>query len=143
MTNYTAVCRRSGDWWAITVPEVKGIHTQARRLADAEHMAREAIALFLDVTPDTFTVTVRPEVPDVADVAEAIRARAEAREADRRAVEVTKRALDRLIADGMTVRDAGRLFDLSPQRVSQITGKAGQGLAARHRRRPAQRRAAA
>ncbi|MEV0129016.1 type II toxin-antitoxin system HicB family antitoxin [Dactylosporangium sp. NPDC050688] len=75
MNNYTAVCRRSGDWWAVTVPEVKGIHSQVRRLVEAEAMAREAIALFLDVAPDSFTVTVRPEVPDVEEVLGALRAR--------------------------------------------------------------------
>ncbi|MDG6109624.1 type II toxin-antitoxin system HicB family antitoxin [Dactylosporangium aurantiacum] len=75
MNNYTAVCRRSGDWWAVTVPEVKGIHSQVRRLAEAETMAREAIALFLDVASDSFAVTVRPEVPDAEDVLDALRAR--------------------------------------------------------------------
>jgi len=29
---YTARCQRSGDWWAISVPELKGVNTQARRL---------------------------------------------------------------------------------------------------------------
>ena len=142
MNNYTAVCRRSGDWWAITVPEVKGIHSQVRRLADAETMVREAIALFLDVAPDSFTVTVRPEVPDVEDVLDALRARQEAQQADRRAAEATKKALDRLIADGMTVRDAGRVFDLSPQRVSQITGKGRKALVRRRRGHVEQQRSA-
>ncbi|GAA0734252.1 type II toxin-antitoxin system HicB family antitoxin [Dactylosporangium roseum] len=142
MNNYTAVCRRSGDWWAITVPEVKGIHSQVRRLAEAETMVREAIALFLDVAPASFTVTVRPEVPDVEDVLDALRARQEAQQADRRAAEATKKALDRLIADGMTVRDAGRVFDLSPQRVSQITGKGRKALVRRRRGHVEQERSA-
>lgn len=55
-TRYTAVCRRAGDWWAIAVPEINGVHTQARRLDQVEHMAREAIALMLDVAPDSFDV---------------------------------------------------------------------------------------
>ena len=124
------------------MPEVKGIHSQVRRLAEAETMVREAIALFLDVAPDSFTVTVRPEVPDVEDVLDALRARQEAQQADRRAAEATKKALDRLIADGMTVRDAGRVFDLSPQRVSQITGKGRKALARRGRSHVAQQRSA-
>ena len=52
MTTYTAVARRAGDWWAISVPELKGVHTQARRLSRVEAMARDAIALMLDVPPD-------------------------------------------------------------------------------------------
>lgn len=51
MTTYTAVCRRSGRWWAISVPELKGVHTQARRLDQAEAMAGEAVALMLDADP--------------------------------------------------------------------------------------------
>ncbi|MEV0129015.1 hypothetical protein AB0H83_11225 [Dactylosporangium sp. NPDC050688] len=41
--------------------------------------------------------------------------------------------MDRLIADGITVRDAGRVFDLSPQRVAQITGKGRKALVRRRR----------
>ncbi|WP_432979200.1 type II toxin-antitoxin system HicB family antitoxin [Dactylosporangium sp. CA-233914] len=59
MNDYTAVCRRSGAWWAISVPELKGVHTQARHLDDAEATARDAIGLFLDVDPRSFTVTLR------------------------------------------------------------------------------------
>lgn len=62
MRTYTAVCRRSGDWWAISVDELKGVHSQARRARQVDAMARDAIALFLDVAPDSFNVTVRPEV---------------------------------------------------------------------------------
>src|SRR5690242_11280287 len=29
---YTVLARRSGGWWAISVPELKGVHSQARRL---------------------------------------------------------------------------------------------------------------
>lgn len=40
---------RSGGWWAITVPELPGVFSQARRLDQVEPMAREAIAFLLDV----------------------------------------------------------------------------------------------
>lgn len=55
---YTAVCERSGSWWAVSVPELRGVHTQARRLDQAETMAREAIALLLEFPEDSFTVVV-------------------------------------------------------------------------------------
>lgn len=118
MTRYTAVCRRSGKWWAIAVPELKGVHTQARRLDQAEHMTREAIALMLDVAPDSFDVEVRPEVPD--EVTAALHARQEAERAEEHANSVTRNAVTSLLARGLTVRDAGKLLNLSPQRVSQI-----------------------
>ena len=57
---YTARCQRSGDWWAISVTELRGVHTQARRLEKAEAMVREAIALFLDVPSDSFDVRIEP-----------------------------------------------------------------------------------
>jgi len=40
---------RSGNWWSITVPELPGVFSQARRLDQVEAMAREAIAMMLDV----------------------------------------------------------------------------------------------
>ncbi|SCE80118.1 Uncharacterised protein family (UPF0150) [Micromonospora mirobrigensis] len=58
---YTAKCVRSGDWWAITVPEIKGVFSQARRLDQVEAMTREAIALMLDVDPHSFDIDVQPE----------------------------------------------------------------------------------
>jgi len=82
-------------------------------------MAREAIALFLDVPPDDLDVTVEPEVPH--EVSHALAQRRAAREAELRAESATALAVDRLIEAGFTVRDAGRMLGLSPQRVSQIS----------------------
>lgn len=118
VTRYTAICRRSGDWWAISVPELKGVHSQAKRLEQVDAMAREAIALMLDVAPDSFQVEVRPEVP--AEVEAALAARLEAERAEERANRATIDAITSLLSRGMTVRDAGNLLHLSPQRVSQI-----------------------
>lgn len=120
MNTYTAVCTRSGDWWAISVPELKGVHTQARRLEQVEAMARDAIALMLDTEPDSFAVTIEPEVP--AEVAEAVTARDAAKAAEEKAELATRRAAGVLLAKGFTVRDVGRMLGLSPQRISQITG---------------------
>lgn len=55
---YTAVCVRSGGWWAISVPQINGVHSQARRLDQVRATAREAIALMLDVPADSFDVEV-------------------------------------------------------------------------------------
>ena len=53
---YTARCERSGRWWAVHVPEINGVRTQARRLDQVEAMARDAIAGALDVPPDSFDI---------------------------------------------------------------------------------------
>lgn len=49
-TVYTAVVGpRDGDWYPVEVPSVRGVFTQCRDLAEVEEMAREAVALALDV----------------------------------------------------------------------------------------------
>ncbi|BCJ65939.1 type II toxin-antitoxin system HicB family antitoxin [Polymorphospora rubra] len=118
MTRFTAVCTRSGNWWAISIPEIKGVHSQARRLDQVEAMAREAIALMLNVAPDSFELEVSPQLPP--KVSHALVARRAAREADLVAERATAEAVSELLADGYTVRDAGRMLGISPQRVSQI-----------------------
>lgn len=122
MTTYTAVCRRSGDWWAISVREIKGVHTQVRRLDQAADMARDAIALMLDVDPANIHVEVEPEVP--APAVDALAARRAAREAERAAEISTAAAARQLLNEGYTIRDVGRLLGLSPQRISQLAPKA-------------------
>ncbi|MEU1886994.1 type II toxin-antitoxin system HicB family antitoxin [Micromonospora sp. WMMD987] len=119
MTKYTAVCVRSGKWWSISVPELRGVHSQARRLDQVEDMAREAVALMLDVSPRSFEVEVRPEIS--AEVAAARQARAKLVEAERSAERATVDAAKTLLEQGYTVRDAGSLLGISPQRVSQLT----------------------
>jgi predicted RNase H-like HicB family nuclease len=119
--SYTAVCRRAGSWWAVSVPEFKGVHTQARRLDQVAAMTRDAIALMLDVDPGSVEVTVRPELPGV--VALALESRSAARKADEAAEQATATAVRSLIDDGYTVRDAGTLLGLSPQRISQIAAR--------------------
>ncbi len=127
MNTYTAVARRSGGWWAISVPELKGVHSQARRLDQAEGVAREAIALFLDVAPASFAVNIEPEAP--AEVAHIRTARGVAERAATEAEQVTSVGVQHLLAAGYTVRDIGRMLDLSPQRISQI-GTQGRASAA-------------
>lgn len=47
---YTAIVGpRDGDWFPVEVPSVPGVFTQGRDLVEVEEMAREAIALMLDV----------------------------------------------------------------------------------------------
>jgi predicted RNase H-like HicB family nuclease len=121
MMTYTAVCRRSGNWWAISVPELKGVHTQARRLDQVAAMTQDAIALMLDIDPVAVQVFVQPKLPST--VSHAIEARDAARAADEAAEQATAAAVRSLISDGYTVRDAGALLGLPPQRISQIASR--------------------
>jgi predicted RNase H-like HicB family nuclease len=63
---YDAVCTRAGDWWAVDVPSVPGLHTQARRPEEVEAIVRDALALLLEVPSDSFDVwvtVVGPSLP--------------------------------------------------------------------------------
>lgn len=120
---YTAQCVRSGDWWAIVVPEVPGVFSQCRRLDQVEDMARDAVALILRVPSNSFDITVVPVLPpEVAaeiDAARELRQTADAaqRDATTAAREVSRKLLERC---HLTVRDIGRLLGVSHQRVSQL-----------------------
>jgi len=126
---YTALAERGDGWWAITVPELRGVFSQARRLARVECMARDAIALFLDIPADSFDVQVREVLDPEVDllVAEAIQARADAIEHQRIAARKSREAVRTLDRLGLPQRDIGRVLHLSHQRVAQLLAGSGEG----------------
>lgn len=121
--SYTARCRRSGAWWAIDVPELRGVYSQARRLDQVEGMARDAIALFLDVPDDSFDVILQPVLPEELELElqEAKTARSRADDAGREAQDAVRRVTRRLHDElRLTVRDAGAILGVSRQRAQQL-----------------------
>lgn len=123
---YKIEVSRDGRWWMIHIPEIDGV-TQARRLGEAEAMAREYIALALGIPIDRVkveTASVRMEQPQfrelLSDAREVKDLRATAREAERKATEATREYAHWLTAHGIPVRDIADLLDISPQRVSQL-----------------------
>ena len=71
-TTYIATAVREGRWWEIQVPQVGG-HTQARRLSEIEPMARELIAVTLDVPLSAVAVEVKiTKVGSVPNVSTAL-----------------------------------------------------------------------
>lgn len=120
VTTYSAIATLNQGWWAVEIPDVGGgIWTQGRTVTEAEFMARDAIAMVLDISPDDVAVSLT-----VKDTEATLRSLAEARAARQRAAEreqaaLTKAATD-LLAMGMSQRDAARLLGLSHQRVSQL-----------------------
>ena len=124
---YTALAERGDGWWAITVPELRGVFSQARRLARVEPMARDAISLMLDIPADSFDVQVREVLDPEADVlvAEAIQARADAIEHQRIAARKSREAVRTLDRLGLPKRDIGRVLHLSHQRVAQLLASSG------------------
>lgn len=117
---------RSGDWWAITIPDLLGAFSQCMRLDQVEAMAREAIALMLDIdTDDVGDIEVDVELPDqiADDLAELRRSERLAEDARHTAARAQRRAAERLRASGLSVRDVGRILGISHQRVSQALAR--------------------
>ena len=124
-TTYTATAVREGRWWDIQVPEVGG-HTQTRRLSDIETMARELIAVTLDVPLSAVavvvTITKVGSVENVSERAAAIKeARREAAELDQWQLAQAAKLAHELTAAAVPLRDIGTILDVSFQRVHQLT----------------------
>lgn len=136
-SRYTVSAERHRDWWAITVDELRGVFSQARRLTQVESMARDAIALFLEVPADSFDLSVREKLtPDAERLVAAVKeARAAAIAHQEVASERSRAAARTLTEQGLPQRDIGRLLDLSHQRVAQLLEAAPDGPRA-HRSKP-------
>ncbi|MBI2755447.1 MAG: type II toxin-antitoxin system HicB family antitoxin, partial [Chloroflexi bacterium] len=99
-----------------------GVHTQVRRIDQADEMVRDAIVGVLDIGEDSFEIVVAPEVPAALRtmVDQATKARSQAAEAQDAAAQLTRDAARRLVDEGLTVRDAGVLLGVSHQRIAQL-----------------------
>lgn len=122
-TTYTARVTREDRWWMVSVPEIDGL-TQARRLSEAERMARELIAVTQGTSVED--VRVRVEVDRVGDVE--VRSRLEQLHADRSEAARLERAssdlarsiAQDLVAEGIPLRDVGEVLGISHQRAHQL-----------------------
>jgi transcriptional regulator with XRE-family HTH domain len=114
---------RDGRWWMIEIPALDGL-TQTRRLDQVEMMAREYIAVTVDVPLSTVVVSVSRIEVDGQDIlatkvlVDALRARAT--EAEQKASLLTRQFAEAMTAAGVPVRDVSEVLGLSHQRVSQI-----------------------
>ncbi|WP_231743164.1 hypothetical protein [Mycobacterium sp. GA-2829] len=120
---------RDGRWWMVHIPEIDGI-TQARRLSEAEQMAREYIALDQGLPLDQVKVEIANiRMPDEhADFfielldgsREIIELKAHARQIEERANDMMREYCHWLVTYEIPVRDIAVLLNISPQRVSQL-----------------------
>ena len=119
---YRAIAELDGDWWVVTVPDLRGVYTQGRTYEQARTMARDAIATMLDVARDRVAVTMDVRLPNhaedaIGEVARARAGRGEAAAAEQRKLRESAR---RLKAAGVKVVDAAALLGISKQRVYQL-----------------------
>jgi predicted RNase H-like HicB family nuclease len=119
---YGAVAERSGAWWAVSVPEVRGVHTQGRTWTEALQMTRDAVAVMLDVPVEQVEIDMQVRLPGgdeaiLRDVAAARLARDEAAKAEQVTVASAAR---KLLDAGLSARDTASLLHLSRPRVYQL-----------------------
>jgi len=119
---FQVTAQRSGDWWALSVDGMPGVHSQVRVLAKAESVIKEAIALVHDWDPDEFTVVVNPELPDelLSRVMESRTMIADTERLQREAANASREAAKALLAAGLSQRDAAYVMGVSFQRVNQL-----------------------
>ncbi|GAB19367.1 hypothetical protein GOEFS_082_00010 [Gordonia effusa NBRC 100432] len=117
----TAQAVRSGDWWAIQVPELPGLFTQARRLDQIATEVTDAASM-LGVVVDE--VDVQPVIHE-DDQSALKEVRGQIAQLDRLQREVASRSrhvANSLRHQGFSLRDVGSLMGVSAQRISQLTG---------------------
>jgi predicted XRE-type DNA-binding protein len=126
MYEFKIEVKREDRWWMVYIPEIDGL-TQARRLSEAETMAREFIALDRGIPFDQVkveTASVRMEEPEFAELLERARSikarRARAQELEREVSRDAQQFAQWLTTYGVPVRDIADLLGVSPQRVSQL-----------------------
>jgi predicted RNase H-like HicB family nuclease len=122
-TTFTALCERAGRWWTIRIPQIDGLTAQARTLDQAEMMSRQVIARHLGVPPESISIDVIHDAP--APVAQALQARAVARQAVEAAAMATRAALEALAAEGHTFPDAAIMLGLTPSEIEVFGQAAG------------------
>ncbi|AWS40943.1 hypothetical protein [Streptosporangium sp. 'caverna'] len=134
MSTYRVTASRDEGWWGLVVggPGLKrDYHTQVKRLDHAEAMARDLIALMLEIDG--------PEVGDIeitladAELAEELAVTQQAREtAERQREEAgrrTRQIAQRMRTRGYSQRDIGILLGISHQAVGKLLGEKANPLA--------------
>lgn len=120
--SYVAVYERDSEAgvWNVAVKGIVGCQTYGRSLRQAQTRIREALAVWLDVEPDS--LQVRDQLPAaLTSVAENVaRARRNVEVAGAKAQLETAEAVRRLTDLGLSRRDAAELLGLSHQRVQQL-----------------------
>lgn len=122
----TAEVERHDRWWVVTVPEVDGAFTQARRLVDVPAQAADAVATLLDISPGSVEVSVELRLDDEVNeaFARATELREQSARANAAAAAEQRKGVAALLARGLTLRDIASVLGVSVQRAHQLTGEA-------------------
>ena len=130
-TSYTVRYERDETgWWVAQVKEMPAAITQGRTIAEARRRIREALGLALDDDAAAERAKLIDDVRLPAEVRRALQraraARARLATESKKAQESTAEAVRTLIQSmHLSVRDAGDLIGISPQRVHQLVHEDG------------------
>lgn len=121
---FEVVLNYESKLWMVTIPEIDGL-TQARTIKEAHDMAREYIAVTLDIPADSFDIHVRAEtigrVEHVTQLLEDIRiARIQAEQLEREAADKSRHLAAALAAEDLPLREIGAVMGVSHQRADQL-----------------------
>lgn len=124
MIHVNATVARDGRWWVIKVADYD-ITGQAAHLKDAEIVAREITALWLDLDKDEISATVTPVLDK--GIASAFATAAEederARNLAAHAAKLRSEAVRQLLDTGMTQKEAAGILGVSRQRIAQLAAR--------------------
>lgn len=124
MRTFDALVTREGKWWMIGLPQIDGL-TQARRLSEAELMAREFVASSLDLPLSDVAVRIELDVVgDVRGISETVasirKERSEAQALESDAARSATLLAKQLVAENVPLRDVGTVLGISYQRAHQL-----------------------
>ena len=120
---YTARLEREKDGrWTVELDEEPRVHTWGKTVDQALARMREASALWFQTEEDQIELVPQPVLPKATGrtVEQARHAREQARDADRFAIEQTRKAAVALTARGISMRDVAAILGISHQRVHQL-----------------------
>jgi predicted RNase H-like HicB family nuclease len=120
---YTARLERENDGrWSVELEEEPRVHTWGKTIDQALTRMREAAALWFQTDEASIDLVPKPVLPKATDrtVEQARKAREQARNADRLAIEHTRKAAVALTSRGISMRDAAAILGISHQRVHQL-----------------------
>jgi hypothetical protein len=117
---YCVTAKRWEKGWELHIEGVGA--TQARKLREAETMARDLIARREDLNSQSFGLVWRFELGDEldAEVKDARAAVADVETAQRDAAAKSRKVAARLKAAGLAGNEVAKVLGVSPQRVSQL-----------------------
>jgi predicted RNase H-like HicB family nuclease len=120
---YAARLEREKDGrWTVELEEEPRVHTWGKTVDQALARMREAAALWFQTDEDQIELVPHPVLPKTTErtVEQARHARDQARNADRLALEQTRKAAAALTSRGISMRDAAAILGISHQRVHQL-----------------------